>query len=48
MVISNGLKIFITGVTFALLAAVLALSQPFLIVGAIFAAIGCVLVWINQ
>jgi hypothetical protein len=48
MTITNGLKIFITGVTFALLAAVLALSQPFLIVGGIFAAIGCVLIWLNQ
>ncbi len=48
MAISNGMKIFITGITFALLAAVLALSQPFLIVGGIFAAIGCVLIWIGQ
>lgn len=48
MTITVGMKIFITGVTFALLAAVLALSQPFLIVGGIFAAIGCVLVWLDK
>lgn len=48
MVISNGLKIFITGVTFTLLAATAGLDKPFLIVGGIFAAIGCILCWLNQ
>lgn len=43
-----GMKVFVTGITIALLAAVLTLSQPFLIVGAIFALIGCILLWLDK
>lgn len=43
-----GMKVFVTGVTFTLFAAAAALSQPFLIVGCILAAVGCVLLWLDK
>lgn len=43
-----GLKLFCTGITFALCTVALALPSPFLIVGAIFCVIGVVLQWLDK
>lgn len=43
-----GMKILVTGVVFTMFAAAAALGQPFLIVGCILAALGCILLWLDR